>query len=184
METHPDTRLPLVIDSRELARTAGRLEGSFEIARVERLASLLASPAGRLAWQARGERRERVDGHDDFLHLEVSATPVLSCVRCLGEVAVPLQLARSFRLVASEAQAASEDADEAEFDVLAGGARFDLGELVEDEAIMALPAVARHEDCNLPGPAGQAATAAELPPDEGDRIRPFAGLAALKKTGH
>lgn len=184
METRPDsdTRLPLLVDSRELARTAARLEGSFEIARLERLASLLASPAGRLAWRARGERRERADGHNDFLHLELAATPILACVRCLGEVAVPLQLARSFRLVASEAQAASEDADETELDVLAGGARFDLGELVEDEAIMALPAIARHEDCTLPGQAGQGI--AEMPADEGDRIRPFAGLAALKKTGH
>lgn len=179
MESLPSTdRLPLIVDSRELARTAGQLSGSFELARLERLASLLASTAGRLSWQARGERRERADGHEDFIHLQLEATPVLGCVRCLGEVAMPVQVARSFRLVGSETQAASEDTEDEAFDVLAGGAHFDLGGLIEDEAIMALPPIARHENCSLPGTAnGQAPE----PPADEPRANPFAALAALKK---
>lgn len=187
MEKIPDTnRLPLVVDSRELARTGCALEGSFEVRRLERLVSLLSSDQGGLAWRVRGERRPRAEGgHDDFLHLAIEGQVAMQCVRCLGNVAVTIHVDRDFRLVASEVQAAREDAEESDVDVLAGGARFDLGELIEDEAIMALPPIARHENCALPlGAVPSEADRAQGPEPDEERIRPFAALAALKDKGH
>jgi uncharacterized protein len=170
----------LVIDSRDFARTARRLEGCTPVAGLERLASLLASSAGELAWQARGERRERADGgHDDFLHLQLDGEVEMTCVRCLAGVPVRLGFDHGFRLVGSESEAAREDAEDFEFDVLASSQQFDLGELIEDEAIMALPPIARHEACQLPAGAAHEAAGAAVEPEE--RVNPFAALAALKK---
>jgi len=186
MDRIPDTnRLPLVVDSRELTRTVRTLEGSFEVRRLERLASLLSRDEGSLAWGAQGARRLRADGgHEELLHLGLDGQVTMQCVRCLGDVPVAIHVDRDFRLVGSEAQAAREDAEESELDVLVGGARFDLGELIEDEAIMALPPIARHEACVLPEGAGESGPgqAADPSPRE-ERANPFAALAALKKRG-
>lgn len=184
MEKRPDTtRLPLIVDSRELARTGRRLEGGFEVRSLERLASLLSRDEGGVVWRVRGERRQRADGgHDDFLHLDIDGCVAMQCVRCLGDAPVAIHVDRGFRLVGSEAQAAREDTEESEFDVLAGGTRFDLGELIEDEAIMALPAIVRHEDCALPaGASGPEQEDSAAPPPGEKRVNPFAALAGLKK---
>lgn len=175
-----DTPASLVIDSREFARTGRHLEGRLTVNRLDRLASLLASDAGELAWQAQGVRRERADGgHDDFLYLRLDGEVEMTCVRCLTAAPIRIEVDRGFRLASSEAEAAREDAEDTEFDVLASARRFDLGELIEDEAIMGLPPIARHDDCRLP--AGADASAGEPLADEPAPANPFAALAALKK---
>jgi uncharacterized protein len=66
--------------------------------------------------------------------------------------------------------------------VLALTRHLDALELVEDELLLSLPLVPRHEVCPQPLPV----TTAELPEDEdGDEERPnpFAALAALKGRG-
>ena len=67
--------------------------------------------------------------------------------------------------------------DDSEDDVLALTRALDLRELVEDELLLALPIVPRHEVCPepLPQPADDAAPAEPAP-------HPFAALAALKRT--
>lgn len=181
--------MPLLIDTRELTRCAKTVQGTLEFSALPRLASLLAHEQGELVWRAQGESRKRIDGFtDELLHLWVEGEVTMECVRCLGDTVVALQAERDFRLVGSEEQAAREDAEDAEYDVLAGGKRFDLAGLIEDEAIMALPPVARHEHCELPG---------EPQPDgaEGDaghagangskaRISPFSDLSALIRRRH
>ncbi|MFP5406811.1 MAG: YceD family protein, partial [Gammaproteobacteria bacterium] len=173
--------------TRELTRSARTLEGTLPLSRLPRLASMLSDDAGELAWRARGEQRKRADGSvEEILHLSIDAEVRMDCVRCLGEAPVALGAERDFRLVGSEEQAAREDAEDDEYDVLAGGKRFDLGALIEDEAIMALPPLARHEACELPedearsgadgGPAGENGS--------DGRIRPFSELAALSKRKH
>ncbi len=165
------------IDTSELARTGGERTGAWPLAELPRLASLLADHDGTLAWRVRGRSARRVDGEaEDFLELAVSGALRVPCVRCLGPVALPLSIERAYRLVESEAEAERLDLDDARFDVLAGGRRFDLAGLVEDEAIMALPPMARHDHCALPAGAAAPAGAGEA---ETPR-RPFAALAQLK----
>lgn len=183
--------MPLIIDTTELTRAGGVLEGDFGADELPRLASSLANDDFRLAWRASGARRAHAEGGaDELLHLSFAGDVTMPCVRCLGDVSVHLEGERHFRLVVSEAQAAREDIEDAEYDVLVGGKRFDLGELIEDEAIMALPPVVRHEQCELPAGIDAAADGdGREAPDEradegGERIRPFAALAALKKREH
>jgi uncharacterized protein len=88
---------------------------------------------------------------------------------------VPLHVGRRFFFVPGEEAAAALDED-SEDDVLALTPSFDLHVLVEDELLLALPIVPRHDVCPVPVPLvfeddGSAAEPAD---------HPFAALAALK----
>lgn len=142
---------PTTIDTLELARTGATVSGEFAVAALPRLATLLAAPEGRARWVLRAWRAERAHGSaDDFMMLAIDAQVRLPCARCLEPVAAALAVERAYRLVGDEAQAERLDPDDAQYDVLVGGRRFDLPGLVEDELIMAVPAMPRHERCELP----------------------------------
>lgn len=165
------------IDTFDLTRTGSELSGEYRVAALERLASSLAETIGLVAWRVRGWRARRADGGaDDLMTLAMTATVQVPCVRCMRAVPVELALERTYRLVTSEAEAERLDLDDALYDVLAGSRRFDLAGLVEDEAIMALPATPRHERCELPAAAHDPAQ----PASEDVRERPLAALARLK----
>ncbi len=172
------------IDCFELARAGGELRGAYPLGQLQRLASMLAGRDGALAWRLRGWREYAADGlARDFMVLSVVATVQMACVRCTGSVGVEIQVDRAYRLVRSEAEAERLDLADHEYDVLAGSRRFDLAGLIEDEVIMALPAMPRHECCELPGVEAAAAVEARdaaaicaAPPG---RTRPFAVLERL-----
>ncbi len=170
------------IDTFELTRTGGSLSGESAVGELQRLASLLASPGGRIEWQLRGWRDPRPEGgFDEFMELSFVATVQPACVRCLLPVEATLRVQRPYRLVRSEDEAQRLDPDDEDFDVIAGSARFDLVALIEDEAIMALPPASRHEGCapatSAPGddaPGDAPGAAAE---------HPFAALRRLRGNG-
>lgn len=167
--------MALAIDTFELTRTGGSLSGESAVAGLSRLASLLAAPDGRIEWRLRGWRDPRPEGgFDDFMELGFDATVQAGCVRCLQPVTTVLRVTRPYRLVRSEDEAQRLDPDDDEFDVIVGSARFDLGALIEDEAIMALPPASRHDACEPTVPGGV--------PDapEVDEPNPFAALERLR----
>lgn len=132
-------------------------------------------------WSAQGEWRERLGGAGQcWLHVRAQARLPMVCQRCMGAVEVPLAVERSFRFVADEATAARED-EEAEEDLLVLSPQFDLLELIEDELLMALPLVPRHEpDC--PAPVRLSSQDAGFDEAQSDgRPHPFAALAQLKR---
>ena len=107
-------------------------------------------------------------------------TPALAALRQrLEPVVVPLRARRSFRFVAGGEDAAAQlDAeldDALDADVLALPRVLDLHELVEDELLLALPLVPRHEVCPQP----LRAPADAQPLDE--PAHPFAALDALRR---
>ena len=100
----------------------------------------------------------------------------MACQRCLAPVSTPASVDRWIRFVTGEAQAEALDA-ESEDDVLALPRWLDLAELVEDELLLALPIVPRHETCPAPLPM----PAQPVEDEEGEaRPNPFAVLAQLK----
>ncbi|HEY0877252.1 MAG TPA: DUF177 domain-containing protein [Zeimonas sp.] len=166
------------IDTSRIARSGQSLSGEMAVERLPRLASLLASPDGRLEWSVRGWRNARAEGgYDDFLELSFSGMLQPACVRCLEPVAVQVSDTRRYRLVGSEAEAERLDPEDDEYDVLAGGVRFDLDALIEDEAILALPPMPRHEQCE-PVRAFE-----DEPAAEDDAEKPFAALQRLRDRG-
>jgi uncharacterized protein len=175
---------PLTIDSREFTRRALQAEGKVAVSRLSRLASLLTRDDSMLSWRATGSRRRRADqGEDEILELAIEGEVWVPCVRCLAEVSLRIDLTSRFRLVASEVQAALEDSEDTDFEVLVSSSRFDLGVLIEDEAILCLPAIARHESCSIPYLANMESASGGGEERDGDpeTQRPFAMLESLKK---
>lgn len=170
---------PRRLDLQHLAAAHAAVEGRVDTSAFERLV-VDAPPAGdgQVAWQARGELRPVSGGPPEtWLHLRAATVVRMVCQRCLQPLEQPLSVARSFRFVGDETLAERLDED-SEDDVLAlpPRGRLDLPALVEDELILALPLVPRHESCPDPLP-----MAAEAPVEEAPRENPFAALAALKK---
>jgi uncharacterized protein len=133
---------------------------------------------GAVTWSAHGELRNPAHVQPDiWLHLKAQTTLSLTCQRCMTPVDVPLAVERSFRFVADEELAATED-EQSEEDVLALSRTFDLVELVEDELLMELPLAPRHVIC--PVPVTLAATDEEFGEAMGERENPFALLEQLK----
>ncbi|HLO95563.1 MAG TPA: DUF177 domain-containing protein [Burkholderiaceae bacterium] len=176
---------PLKLDVEAFARDAAELQGEWSMVDLPRLAESASeeSPAAAwppLRWAARGERlTPRAAEPQTWLHLEAEATVSLVCQRCLQAYAQPLSVQRSLRFVRDEDLAAQLDAD-SDDDVLAMSRSLDLRELIEDELLLELPLVPRHEEC--PEPLVHADE--DLPePAEDDKPNPFAALAALKGKG-
>lgn len=137
--------------------------------------SLNGVPDTAATWKAHGILRPVAGSEPEhWLHLQAQAVVPLQCQRCLQTYAQALQVDRRFLFVAHEKQAEQLD-EELEDDVLMLPARLDLADLLEDELILALPLVPRHEDScphPLPMPADDLEEAAPA--------NPFAALAALR----
>jgi uncharacterized protein len=144
-----------------------------------------------VVWQARAWLQPvRAGAPERWLELQAQATVALECQRCLQPLRAVLQAQRRLRFVDTEEEAARLD-ELSEDDVLALPRRLDLRELVEDELILALPIVPRHDTCPRPLPSGAlaepgfaAGSQAPVAGDDADptRQRPFAGLAALRRS--
>lgn len=179
---------PFRLDVEAFAKEGASLDGRWPLAQLDRLAeSALAEPEpdsgaeaaiGReVTWQVRGELRALRGGDSQiWLHLNARTELPLECQRCLKPVVAAVDAERSFLFVRGEDAAAQLDAD-SDDDVLALTRALDLRELVEDELLLALPLVPRHDVCPSPLPmsAADEGVDAEAPP------HPFAGLAALKR---
>lgn len=172
---------PAKLDVEAFAKADARLEGSWPLRQLERLCASAISPteADEVRWNARGELKALRGGQFRvWLHLAASTHVMLECQRCLAPVAAKVDAQRSFLFVHGETTAAELDTD-SEDDVLALTRALDLPELIEDELLLALPLVPRHDICPAPLPTGEAETL----PEESETPHPFAALAALKRGG-
>jgi len=189
---------PLRLPVATFAADSAELSGDWAIAELPRLAESECPPDGaelgaapssaradadpgrRVRWHVAGSLRPVGGQHQVWLALRAEAEVVLQCQRCLHPVDVHVEFDRQFRFVEDEATAARID-DEIEDEVLVLTRALDLRELVEDEMLLALPLVPRHETCPAPLPRAfgdvDEVSAAEA------SAHPFAGLAALKKGG-
>lgn len=175
---------PQRLDVKAFAQAQGRLAGHDSLLKYERLAQEVQGlcPDLLVDWQARAEVRQALGGMGRiWLHIRVRTRIPLQCQRCLSPVDIPLEINREFRFVADEATAEALD-DESREDLLVLSREFDLHELMEDELLMALPVVPRHNEC--PGAALPLATADDdFERADAAKPNPFAVLAGLGKDG-
>jgi uncharacterized protein len=175
----PRVHDPLHLDVAQFAADAAQLEGRWDLAGFARLLEAVPpdapSRAGEVTWDARGELRHPLGAEPEIrLHLRARTSVWLECQRCLQPMAVPLEVERTFRFVRGEDAAARLDA-ESEEDVLELSRSLELHRLVEDELLLALPIVPRHERC------APVSAAAAGPAHEDGAPSPFAALQALKR---
>lgn len=171
---------PLRLDVAAFAADAGESSGEWPLADMGRLVDLAVAeelPGLVASWEARGESRPVAGGAPEiWLHLSGHAPVPLTCQRCLSPVICPVEVDRSFRFVATEAEAEALDA-ELEEDVLVLERWMSLRDLVEDELLLGLPLVPRHEICPDPlVPSGGEAA----PEASSEEPHPFAALGKLK----
>ncbi len=156
------------IDAYLFAETGGLLEGQLDAAELPRLEDECIDEPGPFAVRIAGGRSPRGKlGLELWLHGRVK----VSCQRCLQPLELDLAPHAGFELTRSEGEADASGLDEDEvWDAVVGSDRFDLGQLCEDELLLALPYAAMHEACQPAAPA-----------EAGEKVSPFAALAQLKR---
>jgi len=154
---------PAAIDGLAFARNAAVVEGRLGMESLPRLAQSGCSGSA-VDFILSGEINER---GKPGLKLTVDGCLRLQCQRCLGSLAWPVHLEAQLEFAASEEEIATADDD---IERVVAGPEMSVAVLVEDEVLLALPMVPKHEQCS---------TAAE----SGANAKPsaFEALAALKK---
>lgn len=170
---------PRALDIAALCRDGAALEGAAALSELSRLAASLhgtSHDAAAVGWTAQAWLEPVTGGEPErWLRLTAQAQVGLQCQRCLQALPQTIVVERRFRFVRTEAEAERLD-EELEDDVLVMPPRLDLLELLEDELLLGLPLVPRHEpDCPQPLPRPAAAPAGATPAPN-----PFAKLAALR----
>lgn len=155
----------------QLAERQGCLEGDLALAALPRLAALNRA-GGTVAVALAGGVDER---GVRFIEGQLKTELELTCQRCLGSLFFPLTVPVSWGLIRAEPEAARlPDGYEP---LLAADEEARPADWVEDELLLALPQIPRHED-----PRDCEANGYRTPgdgPSRAESRRPFAGLASL-----
>lgn len=163
----------MVIDSLKFAANGDSVAGRLSLAAMPRLADVLVDTAGSLDCHIGSFRGEgRLDGKLGLI-LQVSGRLWLHCQRCLGKVAFDCVIDICLLLVPEGAVWPEDELEAEDYDAIPAEQELDVMALVEEEVLLALPLVPRHEDCQAPVTGVQEA--------EKRAASPFAVLAGLKK---
>jgi uncharacterized protein len=162
------------LDADRLARGEAEIDFDVPLAELPRLKARIPGIGGSVRGAVRFGRQS------EFAVAELSLTGKarLQCQRCMQAMELPIESTTHVALILAEADAA-EVPEELE-PVLARSGSISVGELIEEELLLALPIVPLHEevrDCAVPPAAPLVAEDAAEPVTQ----RPFEGLAELLK---
>jgi uncharacterized protein len=159
-----------VIDAFDFCRTDGYREGTTPVAEMTRLAADCADSSGTMSWSIQGGQTRQ--GYP-MMTLSVAGTVQLVCQRCLAPFGYDVDSSTVLVLGKddTEADEIEEILDDESIDVIVGSHAADIRQLLEDEALLALPQAPKHEVC----------------PDttlvdsiKSEKVSPFAALKSLK----
>lgn len=167
MSRQAECGLPQVIDGLSFAREGAAAAGVVPVAALPRLLDGLVSSDGHLSCRIVGNRD--AEGKS-WLTLVISGTLDLLCQRCLKVLVLPVDIQSRLLLVPQGQSWPDEELTEDAFDAIAADKEMALLSLIEDEVLLALPIVPRHDTCESASPA-----------IEMQDPSPFAVLAQLKK---
>ena len=168
------------LDIASFANAAGHLKGQAALHGFERLAREAQADITDLQfqWSAVGAQKNNAIGSpENWLYLHVETHLPRVCQRCLEVAQIPLLVNRAFRFVQSEEVAMEQD-EQCDEDLLVLQPDFNLFELIEDELLMEIPSIAKHETC--PKAVKMATKDADFADDPGEKHHPFALLARLQ----
>ncbi|MFT5962748.1 MAG: hypothetical protein ACI8WM_003096 [Burkholderiaceae bacterium] len=150
----------LDIDVFEFCRLKDRREGEVAVADLPRLASEIVGDSNGISWSLQGGSDNA--GHPR-LSLEISGVVKLSCQRCLAPL--DFVISSSAKLIVAidddEADRIDEVLADDDMDVIVGSKSMLITDLIEDEALLSIPASVKHDIC--PGTEDIALNAAKRP---------------------
>lgn len=160
-----------VIDAFGFARQKEQREGQIAVAEMARLLEDCADQSGTIHWRVVGDVH-KLDVPQ--LNLHVAGEVQLTCQRCLQAFAFEIDSNSSLMLAKDDEHADEIDAllDDESLDVIVASQEFNLFELIEDEALLALPLAPKHETCP---------DASLLEKGQDTKELPFAALTRLKQ---
>ncbi|MCB1647087.1 MAG: DUF177 domain-containing protein [Pseudomonadales bacterium] len=164
--------LPLLVNHRKLVSDKARLEGTIPFDSLGRFTDLLLDKDGdvqaRLEFRKGKRQKTLVVGN---LQAAVSVT----CQKCLEPMTLALET--NFRTLILKTDEELDALEQEDDGFVCPDEMLPLTDLIEDELIVGMPMVTRHEACEI-----DAALAPE--PEEirgkGDTYKPFAALADMK----
>jgi uncharacterized protein len=199
---------PRDFDVFEFARSGRHAAGAVRVSQLPRMLNEVPEEAPdrdtAFTWQAEGSTQPELqddgtEGQQPYLRLAVHGSAWLECQRCLTPYEQAFYIDAIYRLVATEEEAEEFPLDDDEVDVIVGSRQFDLVDLIEEELLLALPLVPKHEVCpqvheSLVSGVGGADEDGEVAEEPGEadgesadgasgKPNPFAALEALKRSG-
>jgi len=159
-----------VIDAFEFCKNDGFREGATPLVDMTRLAKESVEKSGDIRWSMQGGQTRQ--GYPS-LTLAVAGAVKLVCQRCLQPL--DYEIDSSTMLVLgkddADADAIEEILDDDSIDVIVGSRTCDIRDLLEDEALLALPQSPKHDVCPETDLLDRLKT---------DKVSPFAALKNLK----
>jgi len=175
----------MILDLFEFSRQSQKASGVLSAGELARLD--LADCEGSVRWHARGGRDQREQRNQNILEVDIVGQVGLVCQRCLEPMRHAIEVHARYRVMRSEAEADAAPLDDDEFDPVVGAKDFDLAALVEDEVLLSLPVVPKHERCPAPAPVVSDARASEAESKSvagsAGKPSPFAVLSGFKVGG-
>lgn len=136
--------LPIDINPTQLVAQRARLKGELLVANMPRLLGYLANNEGEVAIDLKfGQDEQKLNNITGSVKAQINVT----CERCLA--IMPLELNASIKLGMVMDEAAIEKLPEDYEPLLITDEAVSLSDLVEDELILSLPFVIRHDDSSL-----------------------------------
>jgi uncharacterized protein len=165
----PD-HLPDFIDPVSFADKSRTVVGELDFSRLDKLSDLVVDNSGRVRFELRFGKSGRIAGATGTL----DAVMNLQCQRCLGELPWHVHAGINVGFVKSvdEASLLPENMEPVMMDA---EGHVSLVDVVQDEMLLAIPVVPRHENCG-------SGVAAAKPKPEPDRPNPFAVLNQFKNN--
>jgi uncharacterized protein len=159
-----------VIDAFEFSRSNGHRDGVMPVAQMNRLNKDCADQSGEIAWTVDGAVTS--EGYPSMT-VSVGGTVQLMCQRCLAPFAYEVDSSTMLVLGKDDedADGIEEVLDDESIDVIVGSRECDIRQLLEDEALLALPQAPKHEVC----PDTKLLDALKT-----EKVSPFAALKNLK----
>ena len=169
--------IPTRVNHRKLATEKRKIEGVLPASQLERFSEAILGAEGDVAVSL-SFRKGR--GRSEVMIGQVTVPVSLECQNCMQPMRLDLKASYRHLLVQNEDQLLELEDDED--GIVCPSEMVDLADLIEDELLLALPMVARHES-------GQCAPEddqlddyrSEPEQDSGETYKPFAGLAELTK---
>jgi len=169
-------QLPVIVDPLFMVKREFAWSGELETGGMERLATHVsgaAEPISATLEFGREHGKARIRGH-------VQGQVEMICQRCMLPVTISFD--QSFCLGLVQSQAEEERLPEDWEACYINDAEMYPVDVLEEEILLALPLVARHEDVNCAGDPAQTDPESEQAQEQEKRPNPFDVLAQLKQS--